>query len=433
MRDPGRAHVHPLQASPPPESDGTVPDRTLPPSHFPDTRRRTAIAVLALPLWLAACGGGSKDLDRDVTPPVVTPPVPVEVTGPGELKGATHINTIAVGDIAAALKSADSKAPQVAPRYAVDSWRITYLTTDGHGKSVTASGLVSVPVKPAGVTSPVVSYQHGTIFKDADAPSNNVVASEPPLIMASLGAIVLAPDYVGYGASKGAQHPYLLSAPAAAAVTDLLTAAKTWRQKTSLADNGQLFLVGYSEGGYVTMAAHRALQAGNSPHKAQIVGSVPGAGPYHVGVTMDALLDRVRNENKVLGALINPGFLSHLGSTVRDEVRRQLMKALIPDDADVGFQSTFIDNFLADDTGAIERDSNVHDWKPEVPVRMFHGRDDQTVPYAAATTTLQAMQKRGAQDVLLTSCSAIPASHLGCVPPYFAYMVQQISLVARNL
>ena len=65
----------------------------------------------------------------------------------------------------------------------MDSWRITYLTTDGHGKSVTASGLVSVPVKPAGVASPVVSYQHGTIFKDADAPSNNVVASEPPLIL----------------------------------------------------------------------------------------------------------------------------------------------------------------------------------------------------------------------------------------------------------
>jgi pimeloyl-ACP methyl ester carboxylesterase len=410
-----------------------VSHRSTPSSPFLATRRWTSIGAIALPLWLAACGGGgSKDPDAVSTQPVVTPPV-VAVTGSGELKGATHINTIAVGDIADALKSGESKAPPVATRYAVDSWRITYLTTDGQGKQVTASGLVSVPVKPAGVASPVVSYQHGTIFKDAEAPSNNVVASEPPLIMASLGAIVLAPDYVGYGASKGTQHPYLLSAPSAAAVIDLLTAAKTWRQKMALADNGQLFLVGYSEGGYVTMAAHRALQAGSSTHKAQIVGSVPGAGPYHVGVTMDALLDRVRNENKVLGALINPGFLSHLGSTVRDEVRRQLMKALIPDDADVGFQSTFIDNFLADDTGAIERDSNVHDWKPEVPVRMYHGRDDQTVPYAAATTTLQAMQRRGAQDVTLTDCTAVPSSHLGCVPPYFSFLLQQVALVARNL
>jgi fermentation-respiration switch protein FrsA (DUF1100 family) len=55
---------------------------------------------------------------------------------------------------------------------------------------------------------------------------------------------------------------------------------------------------------------------------------------------------------------------------------------VIPDDADVTFQSTFLDNFLADDTSAIERASNVHDWKPEAPVRLFHGRDDQTVPYA---------------------------------------------------
>ena len=416
---------------------------------------RWPAALLASSLvLLSGCGGGGDDsnpsvppavvppvvvVPPEVVPPVVTPPVVVvppeeaEVTGPGELKEATRVNTLPLADIAAAVRAPDNKLYPATPLYAVTSYRLTYVTKDGQGRDIVASGLVSVPVKTTGSRSPVISYQHGSIFKDADAPSNNVVASEPTAVMASLGFIVVAADYVGFGASRGAPHPYLLSAPTASAVVDLLTAAKTWRKRNSVADNGQLFLVGYSEGGYATMAAHRALQAANSPHLVQLAGAVPGAGPYHLGVTLDALLDRVRDEYPLLGGLLSPGLLRYLGSDLRNEVRRLLMKALIPDDADVTFQSTFVDNYLADDDFAIERDSNVHDWTPALPVRMYHGRDDQTVPYAAATRTLQTMQARGANTATLTNCTATPSSHLGCVQPYFAYMMGQLSGLARDL
>lgn len=400
---------------------------------------RLAPWVLAGSLLLTACGGGGGGTGTGV-PPAEGMPDPVtvvDVTGPGELKSATYIGRTAAADVATALQAAQSKVPGglpgLAPRYDVDSYRINYLTIDGQGLPVTASGLLSLPVKPAGQRSPVISYQHGTTFKDAEAPSNNVVPSEPPLVLAALGAIVLAADYVGYGASKGAQHPYLLSAPTAAAVVDMITAAQTWRRKHGGLDNGQLFLVGYSEGGYATLAAHRALQASASPHLAQLVGSVTGAGPYHVGVTMDAMLERVRQENRLLGALVDPGFLGHLGSTLRGEVRRNLVKLVMPDDADVSFQTTFIDNFLADDNTAIERDSNVHDWLPAAPIRLYHGRDDSTVPYASSTRTLQAMQARGAGDVALTDCTARPSSHLGCVPPFFAFVLTQLAPVIRDL
>ncbi|MBK7507051.1 MAG: hypothetical protein IPI16_02300 [Comamonadaceae bacterium] len=149
---------------------------------------------------------------------------------------------------------------------------------------------------------------------------------------------------------------------------------------------------------------------------------------------MDMQLQRVRDENVLIAGLISPGFLRYLGSKVRNEVRRLIMRLVVPDDADVTFQSTFLDNFLADDTSAIERDSNVHDWKPEAPVRMFHGRDDQTVPYAASTRTLQAMQARGAGNtVTLTDCVATPASHLGCVAPYFSHALAQMAPWVRDL
>jgi pimeloyl-ACP methyl ester carboxylesterase len=409
------AHGSPVRAS---AEWGMTPYRTLP--LWPAT------LLAAMVLTLSACGGG----DSPSTPVPLVP----GVANAGQLKDATPVNTVTLADLTAAVGAAGSKLPGAVPRYAVTSWRLTYMTSDGFGREVLASGLVSVPVKPDGARSPVLSYQHATIYKDAQAPSNQVAATEPPVVLASLGYIVVAADYVGYGASRGSQHPYLLATPSAAAVMDLLTAARTWRQTRSLIDNGQLFLLGYSEGGYTTVAAHRALQTSASPHLAQLVASIPGAGPYHVGVTLDAQLQRVRDENAALAALVSPGRLSGQSTQVRNEVRRLILRLVIPDDADVTFQSTFLDNFLADDAAAIDRDSNVHDWKPAAPIRLFHGRDDQTVPYLASTRTLQAMQARGAgSTVTLTDCSATPASHTGCVVPYFNHALGQLAPLVRDL
>ncbi|MFN3440188.1 MAG: alpha/beta hydrolase family protein [Acidovorax sp.] len=394
------------------------------------TRRAWALALVTTLATLAACGGGSDSAANDPLPePTPTP------ARSGQLESASLLGAIPAADITAALASEESLAEGVVPRYAVTSYRLEYLTTDADGKEVRASGLVSVPQKPAGSKSPVLSYQHGTIFRDAEAPSNNAVASEVAVVLASLGYIVLAPDYVGFGASKGTPHPYLLSTPSAAATADFLTAARTWRGQANVADNGQLFLTGYSEGGYVTMATHRALQTGGSPHLQQLRLVVAGAGPYNVQTTMDGLVDVVRDEQPVIGALINPGFLRYLGGSVQREVRRLLLRALIPGDADVAYDIRFIDRFLADDVRALDEISSVYDYKPNVPVRLYHGRNDRTVPYASSVDTLRAMQQRGAGDLVsLTECRAQPvAGHLECVPPFITFMLGQLAPVVQDL
>lgn len=396
-------------------------------SPFLIAARRAVLPVVAS--LLVACGGGG----GAVTPPPEPEEPIVETVGPGQFKSAAQLRVVSTGEMTQAIAAAGTRAPAITPRYAVTAHRLTYLTRDGKGREILASALIGVPVKPAGQRSPVLAYQHGTLFRDHEAPSNHAVASEPALIMASLGYIVVAADYVGYGVSKGAPHPYLLSAPSASAVLDLITAAKYWRQTHRVLDNRQLFLAGYSEGGYVTMAAHRALQAQASPHLANLAGVVPGAGPYSVKVTLDALLDLVSDENPVLGALIRPGLLKNLGASARRQVRDELLKHLLPDDADVSFDVTFLDNFLADDTAEIERVSNVHDWKPALAPKLYHGRDDRTVPYPASTRTVAAMQAQGAAGVTLTDCPATPAGHLECVVPYWSFMLNQLALSARDL
>jgi len=422
-------------------------------AHLPASMHRVPALLLVL---LVACGGGSPTQDQQVTaapplqsepesPPAASgdsvgapseaapqPPI-AEPTGPGRLETATHLNRIAATEIQGAVQSASDRIPALTPLYDVVNHRLTYLTHDAHGNEVVASGLVSVPAKAGGARSPLLAYQHGTIFRDRDAPSNNAAAFEPAVILASLGYIVVAADYVGYGASRGTPHPYLLAAPSAAAVIDLLTATKTWRRKNRVADNGQLFLTGYSEGGYVTVAAHRALQAAGSEHLAGVAAALPAGGPYHVQATLDGLLERVRDENRFLGALVNPGLLRRLGSALRRQVRDELLDRMLPGEVDVVFDTRVLDYYLADDTAAIERESNVHDWAPVAQASLFHGRDDQTVPYRNAQLTLDAMRTRGAGSVGLFDCAALPSSHIGCVPHYLAFMLGQFGAQARDL
>ena len=212
-----------------------------------------------------------------------------------------------------------------------------------------------------------------------------------------------------------------------------MTATQSWRQKQGVADNGQLFMTGYSEGGYVTMAAHRALQASGSPLLQQLQTVVTGAGPYDVQATMDGLVRLVRDENKLIGAFINPGVLRYLPSDVREKLRNLMLKQLLPDDADVVIDAQFIDRFLADDVQAIARDSSVYDWKPESPLFLYHGRDDRTVPYGSSVSALKAMQARGASQVSLTDCPPTPSSHIGCVPPFLNFMLGKIVPLARDL
>ena len=391
------------------------------------------LGMLLFALVLSACGGGGSG---DATPPVpVVPPTPPisNTTGSGQLKDATLLKTISAAEIVAALEVAGQNPLGATPRYAVQAYRLTSLTVDGLGKETLASALVTVPQKPLGAASPVLSYQHGTITKDGDAPSQLAKVETPEVVMASLGYIVLSADYVGYGASKGVPHPYLLSAPSAAAVIDLMTAAKYWRDTTKVLDNQQLFLAGYSEGGYVTMATHRALQAGNSSFRQNLVSVAPGAGPYNVALTLGEQLKVIRRANPLIGALINPGFLKYLGQTDRNNVRDKLLAEVQGDDSDVVFSPTFLDYFLNDDEASLDRFSSVHDWRPDLAVNLYHGHDDQTVSYLNASSTLDTMRARGATTVSLTDCTAQPAGHKECVLPYWRFMLNQFARQAKDL
>ena len=393
----------------------------------PFFRRSFSLTSVLLAAALVACGGGDDD--------PATPEQPPENSAPGALLSGSMVNTITPAQITQAFKDPESHIQGgIVPRYSVSSYRLNYVTTDKNGAKVTASGLVSVPVKAAGARSPVLSYQHASTFRNNQAPSIKVEAVEPPLVLASLGYIVVSPDYVGFGASYGVEHPYLTSSPSSRAVIDMLSAAQTWRRQAGVVDNGQLFLAGYSEGGYATMAAHRAIHQQGGELKTQLQAAVPGAGPYDVQETLDEQLDRVRKLFPPLALLIDPDHLSDASESVRNEVRRLLLRQMVPEDGDVRYQTLFMDRFLADDKAGIAAEHSVHlGWAPSVPVYLFHGRGDLTVPYSAAESARDTLRAAGAPDVTLTDCTTPKFGHLDCVPEYFRFAVDRMGRLAKDL
>ena len=83
-------------------------------------------------------------------------------------------------------------------------------------------------------------------------------------------------------------HPYLIADQQSKDMIDALTAARTalpLASLTTVKDNGQLFITGYSQGGYVAMATHRAMQAAGM----NVTASAPMSGPYALAAFVDAV------------------------------------------------------------------------------------------------------------------------------------------------
>ena len=94
--------------------------------------------------------------------------LPQLVTGSNFLQEAELITTVGADDIAA-IPSLRSLASGLSFQD-IHAYRVTYPTTYYDGQTVIASGLVLVPGQSGDL--PLLSYQHGTIIRQQDAPSN---------------------------------------------------------------------------------------------------------------------------------------------------------------------------------------------------------------------------------------------------------------------
>ena len=186
---------------------------------------------------------------------------------------------------------------------------IRYETVGGAGEPTTASAALMIPTGlGAGCTGPrpTVLYAHGTTTDRAFSMANmqNTETLFLAALFASKGYIVVAPNYAGYDTSALPYHPYLIADQQSKDMIDALTAARTalpLASATLTKDSGQLFITGYSQGGYVAMATHRAMQAAGM----QVTAAAPMSGPYALAAFVDAVFyGEVNGDATVSSALL---------------------------------------------------------------------------------------------------------------------------------
>ena len=253
-----------------------------------------AVALaLAAALLLSSCnqhdlfGNGSNSTPPSATPArgtlLTTPPTKV-----GSYSTSDLLSLLGVDDLGKELISI-----AYSPACSVDVYQIQYETVGGKGEAATASGALMVPT--AGTTScqgarPIVLYAHGTSSQQSFniaqiSTSSNSEGLILAAVFAAQGYIVIAPNYAGYDSSDLPYHPYLVADQQSKDMIDALAAAKSALPIANVSSNGKVFVTGYSQGGYVAMATHSAMQAANTPPTA----SAPMSGPYALSAFGDAI------------------------------------------------------------------------------------------------------------------------------------------------
>lgn len=241
---------------------------------------------LLLTLLLAACGGGTSGSGASATSQRGT-----LLQSPPEL-----LSTVTASSLLLELNTASNLqllSLSGTPVCDILTYNIRYTTVGGANEATTASGALMVPTGVgANCTGarPIVLYAHGTTTNRAFnmADSQNAETLSLAALFASQGYIVVAPNYAGYDSSTLPYHPYLIADQESKDMIDALTAARTalpFASATLTKDSGQLFITGYSQGGYVAMATHRAMQAAGM----KVTASAPMSGPYALAAFVDAV------------------------------------------------------------------------------------------------------------------------------------------------
>lgn len=303
-------------------------------------------------------------------------------------------------------------------KYDVRSFVLTYSTTY-KGKSIEASGLVLLPVGLKDSAS-IISIQHGTTFAKDEAPSQGGALGME--LFASAGYVAVVPDFIGYGSSADVFHPYYDKEHSAMAVIHMIKAAREFLVKENIAFSDDLFLGGYSEGGYVTLAAAEEIES-NPEHKLKLSGVAAGAGGYDLismlkGVTTNSYYsypaylafvlmsyNTTYDWNRPLTEFFRKPYADSLLKYMNGDFGGSTINSKLTGRVDSLFTSSFFDALTASDgelplKRALDKNS-VKGWKTQTPVKLYHGSRDEIIPYQNSENTLESFEAAGSKNVSL--------------------------------
>jgi len=300
-------------------------------------------------------------------------------------------------------------------------YQLVYETVDPWGARSQASAGLILPENPTRPL-PLLSYQHGTLVRKTDAPST-FTGTEFYLgvVMAATGYAAVLPDLLGLGESPGL-HPYHHARSTATASVDALRAARTQCARMACALSSQLFLVGYSHGGHSTLALQRELETYHSDEFA-VTAAAPMAGAYDLsGVTAEDLLSGRPVPNPYYSAyllaayqavygfapswaaILSPPYDTQVPPLFNGQTSGGQINAALPAAVTQALAPAFLEAFRNQPNHPLRaalRDNDLYSWTPRAPVRLYHCRGDQDVPFANSQVAQAGFAARGVTVPLL--------------------------------
>jgi len=333
----------------------------------------------------------------------------------GDLISYEYKEYESANDVQIELDTSDAEILGPNAIYDIKLYSIVYETIDQFGNITLASGSICIP-DASEYSFPIYLFGHGTEIKRSSAPSMkglNVLNRW----VATSGYIFIEPDYLGLGVSE-ILHPYHLKDVTASSMIDMIYASKQFcRQLGTILYNNQLFIAGYSEGGYAVMSAVKEIE--ENYDDIDITISFPMAGAYDLSGTMvDLMLSEIPYadpfylpffvlsyiEKYDLGTLesffdiqyvsILPELFSgiHSGGYINDFLPEIPIHMMLPE---------MVEDFKNDPNFPFKlylEENDLTNWVPQNQMYIFHGVADERVPYDNSVVAYNNFVVNGAQN-----------------------------------
>ena len=389
---------------------------------MPMILRALAFAVLALSFVLINKPAVAQDKGRIR----VSSDVQYEFIGRWD---ADKLNTILTDDTP---KFFGVAVRYTAAKNAVKLYRVTYssVVPERGNKPIAATGLVAVP-DIAGTSFPMVSYQHGTVYGKQEVPSFPDQSPETQLMLAQFagqGYIVIGADYFGMGPSKEPEG-YMVKASHQQATYDMLLASRAVLADLKLS-NTKLFIGGWSQGGFITMAFLEKLEAAG----VKIDAAATASAPVDVSVVLNGFLSFPRKNDAAwvnsLFILSSFAFENYYGvpglsrSLFNDEyydlARRAYLRepfnvADVPTDLHKLIKPDYFNaQFFAESAyGKLVAQTQAYRWVIKSPVRNYYGEADEAIAVGVGQLAMTYQRAMGNGNPVIEAVSTGLTSHRG--------------------
>jgi len=334
---------------------------------------------------------------------------------------------------------------------------IEYTTKNERGEDVTASALVAMPYQKKLIGGKYLSPSyidldcHYTYTADFQRPT----ASPTPTVgLALSGAMVVCPDYIGFGSSADQTEPYLLHEVTAKNCIDALLAALEVIKAEGIEMTPGYYtqITGFSEGASVALACHKAIEAGyrDCADKVNLKGSYCGDGPYDIatlfpfyqqagtvpgpyvvpllirgminghpeqmaGLKLSDYMSEKFNQSNLLSVLDSKK-IENFASVALYTLKGLNKYDALLSEAFVNPENENYTRLHSALDAAMAKEDLTTGWSPVAPVKLFHSEEDDTVPFAVAQT---AAQNLGCELETISS-----GSHLVAQIAYYAKVLE---------